>query len=477
MTKRLVVVCAVLGLLCAAGGIAVAGLDFGTYRDKTLAGMSKDQFGFGTPISQSSSQQVTKKEARANPLSLFTLGKGLHARVVSTDVARVADQSAFYPSPQNPQYLITCNEQSTPQAGVQRVSLATGAAETIVTGTRFCDPVRETPWGTYIFGEENGRGPDGGHMYELIDPLGTTGVTLDRTTGVFSGGTGAQNLRTLTSFGSASFEGIAILPTGVTYVDPDDSGLGPKKGRPGDSYFKFIPDHPWTPGDPPITDLSQSPYTSGSWYGLRVGGGSPFSGYGQGREFGLATWIALPGGTNPDLENQGAAAGLTGYYRPEDADLDLGALKQGLIRFCGSDTGDETHHLYGQVVCITDGTLSQATGNTATPEIQPFEIGGTSEGINMPDNVAYQPGRGNWIIHEDAETTFEFPHNNDLWDCLPDGKDQDLLSDGCVRVATLNDLTAEWTGGIFDASGTRFFVSIQHNISGKGTIIEIDGWR
>ena len=46
-----------------------------------------------------------------------------------------------------------------------------------------------------------------------------------------------------------------------------------------------------------------------------------------------------------------------------------------------------------------------------------------------------------------------------------------------MRVATLNDLTAEWTGGIFDASGTHFFVSIQHNISGKGAIIEIDGWK
>ena len=73
------------------------------------------------------------------------------------------------------------------------------------------------------------------------------------------------------------------------------------------------------------------------------------------------------------------------------------------------------------------------------------------------------------MIHQDAETTFETPHNNDLWDCLPDGADQDLLSDGCIRIATLNDLTAEWTGGIFDASGTHFYVSVQHNISGQAT--------
>jgi hypothetical protein len=45
-----------------------------------------------------------------------------------------------------------------------------------------------------------------------------------------------------------------------------------------------------------------------------------------------------------------------------------------------------------------------------------------------------------------------------------------------VRIATLNDLTAEWTGGIFDVTATRFFVSVQHNISGHGTIFEITGW-
>ena len=46
-----------------------------------------------------------------------------------------------------------------------------------------------------------------------------------------------------------------------------------------------------------------------------------------------------------------------------------------------------------------------------------------------------------------------------------------------LRIATLNDLTAEWTGGIFDASGTRFFVSVQHNVTGHGVVLEIAGWK
>ena len=475
MKKRVLVLGVACAVVLAMAGAAAAGLDFGKYRDRTLAGMSKDQFGFGGPLAQSSSQQVTKQQAQADPLSLLTLAKGLQAHVVSTDAAPITDQMAFWPNAKNPQYLVACNEGGTTTTGLQRINLATGAATPIVTGTRFCDPVRATPWGTFIFGEENGHGADGGRVYELIDPIDTTGVTLDRTTGQFSGGTGAGNLQTLTAFGRDSWEGFGILPTGVTYASGDDDAFGPKKGRAGDSYFKFVPANLWTPGDPPITDLSQSPFDSGSWYGLRATDGD--KSYGQGREFGNAQWIALPGGSDPDLEVQGRDAQLTGYYRPEDMDIDGGALNQGLVRVCSPDTGDESDHLFGQTVCISDGSISQAANNTGPTQIQPFVIGGTSQGINMPDNIAYQSGRGNWVIDEDAETTFEFPHNNDIWDCLPDGQDQDLLSDGCVRVASLNDLTAEWTGGIFDASGKNYYVSIQHNIGREGTIIDFTGWK
>jgi secreted PhoX family phosphatase len=96
----------------------------------------------------------------------------------------------------------------------------------------------------------------------------------------------------------------------------------------------------------------------------------------------------------------------------------------------------------------------------------------------MMDNVAYQPGSGNWIIHEDGSGSEYSPaRNNDLWDCLPDGADADDQSDGCIRIGTLNDLDAEWTGGTFDATGKRFFVSVQHNVTGKGVVLEITGWK
>jgi secreted PhoX family phosphatase len=96
----------------------------------------------------------------------------------------------------------------------------------------------------------------------------------------------------------------------------------------------------------------------------------------------------------------------------------------------------------------------------------------------MPDNIAYQPGRGNWIIHEDGSTAEQVDgsRNNDIWDCLGDGADNDVLSDGCIRVISLNDLDAESTGGFFDPTGVHYYLSIQHNSSGFGTILDITAW-
>lgn len=92
------------------------------------------------------------------------------------------------------------------------------------------------------------------------------------------------------------------------------------------------------------------------------------------------------------------------------------------------------------------------------------------------------------MLHEDGDIAAT-NKNNDLFICLPDGGDADTLTDGCVRVATLNDLPtndpaaanhgvgAEWTGGFFDPSGTHFFVSVQHNMAGFGVILDITGFE
>jgi secreted PhoX family phosphatase len=92
----------------------------------------------------------------------------------------------------------------------------------------------------------------------------------------------------------------------------------------------------------------------------------------------------------------------------------------------------------------------------------------------MMDNLAFQRGTGNWLIQEDGD---QLTGNNDVWACMDDGQDADLLSDSCIRIATLNDLAAEWTGGVFTSDGKRLLISVQHNVTGTGVVLEITGWK
>jgi hypothetical protein len=49
--------------------------------------------------------------------------------------------------------------------------------------------------------------------------------------------------------------------------------------------------------------------------------------------------------------------------------------------------------------------------------------------------------------------------------CLPDGEDQDQLSDGCISVASIRDPVGEPTGLFFDPTGRVAYLVIQHGQS------------
>jgi secreted PhoX family phosphatase len=461
---------ATVGLLgLVTGTAAAAEFDFGLFRDQQLQAHSQQLFGVTGPIEASSTASVDAAIAEADPTALATFAHSLRVRVVTAAANAGAniDMMALWPDDVHATHLIVCNEGGATQPGVQRVRLSDGMVETILTGTVSCDPVRRTPWGTIIVGEELVDG----WLLEIINPLQTTNVLFNRASGTTSGGIGATNIATRPAAGRLAFEGIALYPNGVMYYGDENR---PFQGTAGGAYFKFIPTTPWTGGGP-ITNLNLSPLTAGKVYGLRLGKRSGNTDYGQGSNTGLGTWVAVDSADIANLRAAAAKLKLTGYYRPEDADIDRRALAQGQVRFCANNTGNEgDDHQWGETICVTDGTLDEATANTATPEVQYFVIG--TPDFAMMDNIAYQPGRGNWIIHEDGDGP-EVGRNNDLWACLEDGADADSLSDGCVRIATLNDLNAEWTGGIFDAAGTHFYVSVQHNVTGHGVILEVTGWR
>ena len=475
---RKLLLASILGL-CLFPGVAAADRDddfrgfrdFGSHRDHLLKEHSRKLFGVDEPLAASSRESISAAVANADPTRLVTLARGLQARVVSaaSNLAPNIDMIALWPDDRNPTHLIACNEQGVNNPGVQRIRLSDGLPETILTGTTSCDPVRRTPWGTIIVGEE----VTDGNVIEIINPLQTTSVLFNRVTGTSSGGVGAANVVTRPAVGRLAFEGIALYPTGVMYYGDENR---PLNGTAGGAYFKFIPTVPWLGGSP-ITSLAQSPLVSGKVFGLRLGKRAGNTDFGQASNTGFGTWIEIPNAGNPAtrLRTEAANNKLTGYYRPEDIDIDGKALAKGDVRFCGVNTGNESENRnWGEVVCFTDGTLDQALANAAVPEAQLFVVGNPEQA--MMDNVAYQPGRGNWIFHEDGDGP-EVGRNNDLWSCLEDGRDDDRLTDGCVRIGTLNDLNAEWTGGIFDATGERFFVSIQHNVTGHGVILEITCWQ
>jgi len=491
MRKVTIVVAAFAAFALGVVGSAFADLDFGQQRDHLLAARSFTLFGVKPPLGASSGASIDATTALADPAALATFSDSLEVRVVTSGVAAPnLDMITLWPNDTDPEWLIACNEEGTSDPGLQRINIATGAAETILTGTTSCDPTRRTPWGTLLFGEEAGGGSAGGRVYELLDPLAATDVVLDRTTGTFSGGTGADLFAVRPFLGRLSFEGFAIYHNGPVYYGSDDR---PSSGTNGGAYFKFVPGCATTASCPssltgatPADALGQSPLAHGTVYGLRLGRRSSNTDWGQGTQYGMGIWITM-GAADTELDLRVLATTgdthLTGHYRPEDIDIDRAALANGQVRWCANNTGNEfTDHLWGEAICVTDGTIADAVSNggsttpAVAPEVQPFVVG-TPE-FAMMDNVAYQPGRGNWVIHEDGDgAEFTPPRNNDLFDCLPDGADADQQSDACIKIGTLNDLTAEWTGGIFDATGKRFFVSVQHNISGFGVVLEVTGWR
>ena len=466
--KKVVLAVGVLTFVVVGTAVAALHSDFGLQVQSELRNQSPELFGVSEPIAKSSTVDFTTAQALADPAGLITVAKGLKVNVVSAGAADNAapniDQMVLWPQA-NPTHIIACNEEGVAQPALQKISLATGAATTIATGLNSCDPVRVTPWGTVLFGEENGTN---GAMYELIDPLSVVGATINNVTGV----TSTPKIRRVNALGFLSFEGLGILPNGVTYYGDE---LSASNGAPGGAYYKFVPSKPWAGGAGvgAITNLDQSPYASGSVYGLRVGQGSNF---GQGFSNGIGTWQFLTSTPGQQLRPLATTAKLTGYYRPEDLSLDGAALAAGKVRLCGNNTGRDAARFWGETICITDGTVAGATSPNSGLQVQ-LLVQGSSE-LNMPDNIAYQASLGNWIIEEDGSTGdfIDGARNNDIWDCLDDGADDDTLSDGCVRIATLNDLDAESTGGFFDSSGKHYYVSIQHNSSGFGTILDITGW-
>jgi secreted PhoX family phosphatase len=467
--------------------------DFGAFIAQQLRAHSMELFGFRHPLEHSAIGPDAGPSTNA-----LELADGLTATLLSSAVHNSADQIALWPNDDHPTFLFVCDEEASNPA-VQRVDLSKPAnanATTIVTGLSACDPVRRTPWGTIIVAEEAGAN---GGLYELIDPehINTPIAVINRDLGTTSD---PLHLVKRQAVGSLSFEGLAIKADGTTiYADE----LAPSGGNAGGGVYKFVPAIPFTGGGP-IAVPAQSPLVSGTIYGLRVAAAGS-SNWGQGAETGKGAWIAvnLAGANvvsatgNVILRTAQLLQKFTGYYRPEDMDIDPMAAEAGMFRACWANTGRMSHsgesavensRVNSEVMCLTEEAPSAAVPAPATgtiPVVERFVTGSPERA--MYDNIAFQPHSGNVVLLEDGPTGIVLPdgtsqpRGNDLWICLPDGSDDDSLSDGCVRFASLRDDTSEPTGFIFLGSGEAALVNLQHRAvdaaAGRGSMMLITGFQ
>lgn len=442
--------------------------DFGASVDQMLAAKSMALFGIAAPLAASA--PASAEEGYRQPASVaadsVALADGLTAAFLTRDAANNSDMMAFYPA-EAPTHLIACIESDLEtlgdgrlNPGVQRISLADGKVETILRGTNSCDGIRATAWGTILFTEED----DAGGAYEVLDPLTTTEVVIsDRAAGTTSDP--AHVVRRM-ALPTMAWEGIAVLPDGVVYGGDE---LRPGTANPdadGGSMFKFVPATPYAGGM--ITALDASPYAAGKTYAMQVQCVKDKVQFGQGCETGNAIWIEVdPTKARADADAKAA----TGYYRPEDLHQDLAYAGEG-VRFCFTNTGNEGAANYAEVMCVTDAAPTSIVAPYGDAKLEKMNTVATrfiegDKDANSFDNLDFQPGSGNLYVVEDHP-------NGDIWACLPDGADRDLKTDGCIKMLSVKDTSAEPTGFVFSADGSTAYVSIQH--SDDSAMTPLDGY-
>lgn len=468
---------------------------FGGTQDTSLSTNASTYFGVGEPLAASSTDETEDRrfgtfDGDDLPADGFTsfgedasgvidLAEGLSATFLTRTVSNHADQMAFYPAT-NPTHLIVCIENEVEEEdgvainpSVQRIDLTNGEVETILHGLERCDGIRTTPWGTVLATEEEGIGGGSsnggatGGVYEILDPINTTGYSVNRSTGAVLDENGAQSTSEIVNrfaLATMAWEGLAILPSGVVVggdeLRPGSYELGTDSDTDGGAIFKFVPTtlHDGSP----ITNLDQSPLRGGTNYAMQISCVDDNQQFGQGCEVGNAAWVSV---TAANARPEAYAAGATGYYRPEDLHADPNYNGEG-VRFCWTNTGSTSADNFGEVLCATDTQPDVAPADTRTVVVNRLIEGDTE--FNQPDNLAFQAGGNTYIIEDNS--------HGDIWACLPDGADRDIKSDGCVRIATIPNATAEPTGFIFDDAGTTAYVSIQHSDNDGHGELNVNGF-
>lgn len=315
-----------------------------------------------------------------------------------------------------------------------------------------------------LVGEET----NGGGAYEIIDPLNVTNHTVtNRAAGtiVDANGNPSANIVKRSALPAMAWEGIGMLPNGVVFAG-DELRPGSPANADGGAMFKFVPTVPRAANAGAISNLNQSPLAAGQVFAMQISCRNTTQQFGQGCEIGNGAWVPVNAATARADAN---TVGATGYYRPEDLELDpmfKDAANPDAVRFCWTNTGNEGAKNYGEVICGVDSAPLTASSTQRTVVVNRLLEGDID--FNQPDNIAFQPNTGNVYVIEDHP-------NGDIFACLPDGADRDIKTDGCIKIISLKDTSAEPTGFFFAPDGKTAYLTIMH--SDDALMTPLDDYR
>lgn len=327
-------------------------------------------------------------------------------------------------------------------AGVRRLDLQTGQAQTIVAegaqGFVSGDASRWTPWGTYLTAEESwGTGSTKGRLFEVTNPL------VDPA---------SINFVHRNVIPRVSHEGLAFdKDRNMYFVDELNGG----------KVYKYTSTTP---------NSGSTFFAAGQTSVLKVGSGSNFE------AAGAAVWVpitdangialagipvvTISGVTSVDGRGAANVVGGTGFNRPEDLEIQTLADGTQTLYFNATDT----HHTYSiKLINATDAnvklfasrnTLNQGTGSIVGTE------------FTNPDNLAIDAA-GNIYIVEDQPGGVA-----DIW--FATDADRDGLAESLGRWASLSTLGAEPTGLYFDPFNANVaYLNVQHADSDIDRTIQI----
>lgn len=313
------------------------------------------------------------------------------------------------------------------------------------TSYRALDPVRWTPWGTVVMGEEvaNGR------LIEITNPLAAPAaiVAIDRP-----------------NIGRTSWEGIAWDARGNTYYQDESNNGG---------IYKFVPNNSIANFDP--NDPNSSPLAgTGQIFTLRINAGNT-----EQRE-GTAEWVPLnnpdgtpiPGITDPTVNAReaGDQVNATNYRRPEDMHLVVrDGVEYLIVAATTSDSGTNParHHVYSVSLANPNVPVARSfVDDSVTIDLATgLPVDAASNAFTNPDNIAIDAFGDVWIVEDNGP--------GDIWKTTWGG---DGIAATIARFASLASPGAEPTGLYFDINNPyAAFVNVQHPSDGVDRMILLTG--